>query len=147
MPDSKPPARRCCLRCPGGAAGSIRNETPRTSSPAGRPVKGVAGPLRTIVNAPDRREAERLLESAPGTWRTGHPTRAPWAEESVPKGLTVFDFPKPHRIRLRPAKGLERIDRELRRRPCVVSIFPAPRVLPAPRLGHARRTRRGADVL
>ena len=50
--------------------------------------------------------------------------RYEWAELAVPESLTVFDFPAAHRIRLRTTNGLERINRELRRRTRVASIFP-----------------------
>lgn len=86
--------------------------------------KTVAAQLRTIFNAPDRAEAERLLKSALEAWRKEHPKLAEWAELAVPESLTVFDFPAAHRIRLRTTNGLERINRELRRRTRVASIFP-----------------------
>jgi len=86
--------------------------------------KTVAAQLRTIFNAPDKMEAERLLKSALDAWRKEHPKLAAWAEAAIPEGLTVFDFPAAHRIRLRTTNGLERINRELRRRTRVASIFP-----------------------
>ena len=39
-------------------------------------------------------------------------------------GFAVFDLPVGHRTRLRTTNGLERINRELKRRTRVVSIFP-----------------------
>ena len=38
--------------------------------------------------------------------------------------FTVFDLPPAHRTRLRTTNGLERINRELKRRTRVASIFP-----------------------
>ncbi len=38
--------------------------------------------------------------------------------------LTCFDFPKPHRKRIRTSNCLERLNREIKRRADVVQIFP-----------------------
>jgi transposase-like protein len=66
--------------------------------------KTVAAQLRTIFNAPDKMEAERLLQSALEAWRKEHPKLAEWAEVAVPESLTVFDFPAAHRVRLRTTR-------------------------------------------
>ena len=47
-----------------------------------------------------------------------------WLEKNVPEGLTVFDFPLEHRRRLRTNNGLERLNREIKRRTRVASLFP-----------------------
>lgn len=49
---------------------------------------------------------------------------ADWLETSIPECLTVFAFPEAQRRRLRTTNGLERLNREIKRRTRVVSIFP-----------------------
>jgi putative transposase len=87
--------------------------------------KPVALRIRSIFNAPDKAEAERLLKQALEIWTKDAPKLAQWAEESLPMGFAVFDFPEGHRTRLRTTNGLERINREIKRRTRVASIFPS----------------------
>jgi transposase-like protein len=42
----------------------------------------------------------------------------------VPEGLAVFGVPRPHRRRLRTINVVERLNRELKRRTRVASLFP-----------------------
>ncbi len=42
----------------------------------------------------------------------------------IPEGLTVFAFPPKHHRRIRTTNMLERLNREIRRRTRVLSIFP-----------------------
>jgi len=86
--------------------------------------KSVSQRIRAIFNAPDRTEAERLLKQALEVWKIEAPKLALWAEDNLPEGFTVFDFPHAQRIRLRTTNGLERINREIKRRTRVASIFP-----------------------
>jgi transposase-like protein len=86
--------------------------------------KPVAQRIRAIFNAPDQAEAERLLHQALDIWRTESPKLAQWAEENLLEGFTVFNFPLGQRARLRTTNGLERINREIKRRTRVASIFP-----------------------
>jgi transposase-like protein len=86
--------------------------------------KSVAQRIRAIFNAPDRAEAERLLQQTIAAWATDAPKLAQWAEENLPEGFATFDLPYAQRTRLRTTNGLERINRELKRRTRVASIFP-----------------------
>jgi transposase-like protein len=88
--------------------------------------RAAAQRIRAIFNAPDRAEAQRLLDQALEQWRKDAPKLAAWAEENLPQGFAVFNYPPSHRTRLRTTNGLERINRELKRRTRVASIFPNP---------------------
>jgi transposase-like protein len=84
----------------------------------------VAADIRAIFNAPNRVEAEALLKKAVQKYAQSAPKLATWWEENIPEGLTVFAFPEAHRRLLRTTNGVERLNREIRRRTRVVSIFP-----------------------
>jgi transposase-like protein len=86
--------------------------------------KDVAEDIRTIFNAPDRARAEEYLKTAIGKYEKTATKLANWMEQNIPEGLTVFSFPSSHRQRIRTTNSLERLNREIRRRTRVVSIFP-----------------------
>lgn len=84
----------------------------------------VAADIRAIFNAPDRAEAEALLARMVTKYEQKASALATWMEANIPEGLTVFDFPTKHQRRLRTANGLERLNREVRRRSRVAVLFP-----------------------
>ena len=86
--------------------------------------KEVAADIRAIFNAPNRQEAERLLALSVQKYEQTASKLATWMEENIPQGLTVFDFPSEHQRRLRTSNGVERLNREIRRRSRVATIFP-----------------------
>jgi putative transposase len=92
--------------------------------PPALPQEEVSADLRAVFNAPNRTEAERLLELMVRKYEEAAPKLAAWLEENVPEGLTVFDFPAEHRRRLRTNNGLERLNREIKRRTRVATLFP-----------------------
>ena len=89
-------------------------------------LSGQPDPARPVWRQADRVEAERLLKQAVELWRTDAPKLADWAEANLQDGFTVFNFVAGHRVRLRTTNGLERINREIKRRTRVASIFPNP---------------------
>jgi len=84
----------------------------------------VAADIRAIFNAPDRDEAERLLERFVERYRKAAPKLASWAEEALPECFTVFSLPPSHRRRLRTTNLVERLNEEIRRRTRVARLFP-----------------------
>ena len=84
----------------------------------------VASDIRSIFNAPDRASADALLKKTVAKYAQDAPRLADWMEENLPEGLTVFAFPQKHRRLIRTTNGLERLNREIRRRTRVASLFP-----------------------
>lgn len=84
----------------------------------------VAADIRAIFNAPDRAEADHLLTKFLDRYEKTAPKLVLWAEENLPQGFTVFDFPASHRRRLRTTNLLERMNEEIRRRTRVARLFP-----------------------
>ena len=84
----------------------------------------VAADLRAIFNAPDAAEARRQLELAIARYTTTAPRLAAWIEAAVPEGLAVFALPASHRRRLRTTNLLERLNKEIKRRTRVATLFP-----------------------
>lgn len=84
----------------------------------------VAAGIRAVFNAPNREEADRQLGLFCERYRDSAPKLATWAEENLPEGLTVMNLPSSHQRRLRTTNGLERLNKEIRRRTRVATLFP-----------------------
>lgn len=84
----------------------------------------VAADIRAIFNAATRTDAENQLAKTVAKYATRASKLATWLEENVPESLTVFSFPDTHRRCLRTTNGLERLNREIRRRTRVATLFP-----------------------
>jgi len=84
----------------------------------------VARAIRDVFNAPNQHESKRLLNMVVEKYAEKAPQLAAWLEENVPESLTVFEIPAAHRRRLRTSNMLERLNREVKRRTNVASIFP-----------------------
>jgi transposase-like protein len=92
--------------------------------PPNIPQEEASADLRAVFNAPSRTEADRLLGLMVSKYAATAKKLAAWLEANVPEGLTVFEVPSDHRRRLRTNNGLERLNREIKRRTRVASIFP-----------------------
>lgn len=86
--------------------------------------EAVAQDIRTILTAPDVTEAQRLLEITVEKYSTKASRLAAWMEDSLPEGFAVFSLPVAHRRRLRSTNMVERLNREIKRRTRVATLFP-----------------------
>jgi transposase-like protein len=84
----------------------------------------VARDIKRIFNADDAAEADRRLKDAVARYQKSAPGLAGWLEANLPEALTVFGFPPGHRRRLRTNNGLERLNKEIKRRTRVATLFP-----------------------
>jgi transposase-like protein len=84
----------------------------------------VARGISSILCAPNRQEAQRLLDLTVEKYRAKAPRLASWMEENIPQGFTVFMLPDAMHKRLRTTNMLERLNREIKRRTRVASLFP-----------------------
>jgi transposase-like protein len=84
----------------------------------------VAADIRAIFNAANRTEAESRLAQTVQKYAKIAPRLAAWLETDLPEGLTVFAFPAAHWRLVRTSNGLERLNKEIRRRTRVVGLFP-----------------------
>jgi len=84
----------------------------------------VAGDLRRIFTSGDRQEADQGLIDFVKKYEKSAPRLAQWAEENIPEGLTVFQLPVGHRKRMRTSNSIERLNKEIKRRTKVATLFP-----------------------
>lgn len=84
----------------------------------------VAATIRNVFNAPDREEAQRLLDKAVRRYEKSASKLAAWMAENLPDGFTVFSMPPTVRQRLASTNMLERLNKEVHRRTRVVGLFP-----------------------
>lgn len=84
----------------------------------------VSDDLKGVFDAGDQDAANEQLARVVRKYQESAPKLAAWIEENVPEGLTVFRLPTSHRRRLRTANMLERLNREVKRRTRVATLFP-----------------------
>jgi putative transposase len=84
----------------------------------------VAAEIKSIYNTQNEEEAKRLLSLLVDKYRTTAPKLSEWLERNIPEGLTIFALAESHRKRLRTTNGLERVNKEIKRRTRVATLFP-----------------------
>ena len=84
----------------------------------------VSQDLRRVFDAGDEPEATRRLKQIIARYQKPAPALATWLEENVPEALAVLGCPPPHRRKLRTTNGLERLNKEIKRRTRVATLFP-----------------------
>jgi transposase-like protein len=86
--------------------------------------RDVIDDLHSVLDAADERAAREQLDRVVRKYQAAAPKLAAWMEENVPESFAVFGLPGSHRQRLRTTNMLERLNRELKRRTRVATLFP-----------------------
>ena len=86
--------------------------------------KQVGRDIKGIITAPSLVEAERLLKLKVAEYSESAPRLAEWMEANVPESFTVYALPEAHRRRMRTSNAMERLNREIKRRTRVATLFP-----------------------
>lgn len=84
----------------------------------------IAETVREIFNSPNLEMAKEMKRQAIEKYQKRAPEFAKWLEENIDEGLTVFQFPKEDWKRVRTSNGIERVNREIKRRTRVAVLFP-----------------------
>ena len=84
----------------------------------------IAEVMREIFNSPTLEMALEMKRRAVAKYQKKAPEFAKWLDENVEEGLTVFQFPKEHWKKIRTSNGIERVNREIKRRTRVAVLFP-----------------------
>jgi len=86
----------------------------------------IAETMREIFNSPTLEMAQEMKRQAIERYQKRAPEFAKWLEDNIDEGLTVYQFPKEHWKRIRTSNGIERVNREIKRRTRVAVLFPNP---------------------
>ncbi len=86
--------------------------------------KEIADVVREIFNSPTIEMALEMKRRAIESYRKKAPEFAKWLEENIDEGLTVYQFPKEHWKKIRTSNGIERVNKEIKRRTRVAVLFP-----------------------
>ena len=84
----------------------------------------IAEVMREIFNSPTLELAREMIRRAIEKYQKKAPEFVKWLEMNIEEGLTVYQFPKEHWKRIRTVNGIERVNRELKRRTRVAVLFP-----------------------
>ena len=80
--------------------------------------------VRRVFQSSDYEMAKEQTKKCIEKYKLSAPAFIKWLEDNVEEGLTCFSFPEEHRKKIRTVNALERLNKEIRRRTRVVTLFP-----------------------
>lgn len=80
--------------------------------------------MRSVLHCPTLSAAAEAKRRVIDKYSKQAPEFVAWFERNIDEGLTCLSFPEAHRKRIRTTNGLERVNREIKRRTRVAVLFP-----------------------
>ena len=80
--------------------------------------------VRQIFHSPDYDTAQLMKRRVIEKYKETASQFVEWLEDNIEEGLTCFSFPEKHRKKIRTSNVIERLNREIKRRTKVVTLFP-----------------------
>lgn len=80
--------------------------------------------MRDIFSCSSVAHAKTMVKQVSEKYSKSAPTFVKWLEENVEDGFTIFAFPRAYWRKLRTSNPLERVNREVKRRTRVATLFP-----------------------
>jgi transposase-like protein len=84
----------------------------------------VAQDIREVFAAPSQDEAQRLLDLTVAKYEKKASKLAGWMADNLPDGFAVFKLPQKHRRRMATTNPVENLNKQIKRRTRVASLFP-----------------------
>jgi transposase-like protein len=84
----------------------------------------IAEVMREIFNCSNIEMARMIYRRAIEKYQKRAPEFANWLEKNIEEGLTFYQFPKEHWKKIRTSNGIERVNKEIKRRTRVAVLFP-----------------------
>lgn len=107
--------QRCQVHLQRNAAGYVPRQDMRGE---------VAQDIREIFSTSSEAEAQRLLELTAEKYEQKASKLAAWMIDNIPDGFAVFKLPKAHRRRMATTNAVENLNKQIKRRTRVASLFP-----------------------
>ena len=109
------PWQRCQFHMAQNAQGYVPRKAMRAE---------IAEAMRDIFNSPTLEMAREQVRRMVEKYQKRAPEFVKWLEENIEEGLTVYQFPREHWKKIRTSNGIERVNREIKRRTRVAVLFP-----------------------
>ncbi len=84
----------------------------------------IAQVIRDIFNCGNIDDARRKAKETVNKFEKSNPAFALWLDETIEETFSIYALPQKYRVKLRTVNPLENLNREIKRRTRLVSVFP-----------------------